>query len=90
MLIEKNLRRIDRSGHQRIDGDDLSLPFWLEQIPVGANLRGIDELGIEGDIAGPRRAFENKDVTILRIIVMMLALKPIAFVDESRAAATTA
>ena len=82
MLVEKNLRRIDRPGHQRIDGDDLTLPLGIEQIPVGANLRGIDQLRIKSDIARPRRAFEDEDITVLRIIVMMLALEPIGFVKN--------
>ena len=35
MLVEKNLRRIDRPRYQRIDGDNLAFPFW-----IGAGLPG--------------------------------------------------
>src|ERR1041385_1270904 len=84
LSIEKYLRRADRAGDQRIDGDDPSLPFWVEQIPVRFDLRRPDHFGVEGNFAAPGRAFENKNIATLRIIVMMFALIPSRRIDDIR------
>src|SRR5258706_13278167 len=76
MFVEKNMRRADRPRRQRIDRDDLAFPFWIQQIPIGFDLGWIDQLGVIGDLAAARRAFENENITILRVIVMMLAFIP--------------
>jgi len=60
MLIEKNLRRIDRAGDQWIDRDDLTFPFRIQQIPKRADVFRIDELGIVSQLAAARRSFEGK------------------------------
>src|SRR5262245_9530614 len=76
VLVEKNMRRADRTGDQRIHRNDFSLPLRAEQVPVGLDLAGTDQLGVESNIAAARRALEDENKTILRIIVMVFALVP--------------
>src|SRR4029077_10431377 len=45
-IIVKEDQRSPEASACRILGDNFSFPFWLEKVPVGLELFGVDQVGI--------------------------------------------
>src|SRR4029077_4023115 len=58
--IKKSKCRLSRSGPTRIVHDQFALPFWIEQILVGLELLGVDELGIIENNAALERGHNHQ------------------------------
>ena len=65
-----------------IIGNDLALPFWIQEIPVRLDLFGIHKFGVKGVFAAVHIALKNENISSLGIGVVVFAVPPFRFIGD--------
>jgi hypothetical protein len=71
-------------AHARIEGDDFSFPLGVEEIPIGCQFLGVDQVRIDADLDAPAVTDKCQDVSFFGIDVAQFALPPFRAIDNLR------
>jgi len=77
MVVEKQKAAAADPSNSCVSGignDYFPLPSWLDEIPVGADLLGLDQLSVVGDVRRPNGSLEDKKILSFGVRVVVLAL----------------